>query len=67
VPESDVAFLSESCDPNTIQVRSSDIGSDAFTTEKIEEASVVVGPQASLRTAWRVQEHLQELSYTQLW
>jgi hypothetical protein len=49
------------------QVRSSDIGTDAFTTEKMEEASMVVGPQASLRTAWRVQEHLQELSYTQLW
>uniref|UniRef100_A0A383VS33 AAA+ ATPase domain-containing protein n=1 Tax=Tetradesmus obliquus TaxID=3088 RepID=A0A383VS33_TETOB len=54
-------------DGEKIQVRSSDIGTDAFTTEKMEEAAMVVGPQASLRTAWRVQEHLQELSYTQLW
>jgi hypothetical protein len=28
---------------------------------------MVMGPQSSLSTAWRVNEHLQELSYTQLW
>jgi hypothetical protein len=50
-----------------LQLRSSDIPDDAFTTEKMEEASMVMGPQSSLRTAWRVQENLQELSYTQLW
>jgi hypothetical protein len=49
------------------QMRESDIPDDAFTTEKMEEASLVMGPQASLSTAWRVNEHLQELAYTQLW
>lgn len=54
-------------DGEKVQLRSSDIPTDAFTTEKMEEAAMVVGPQSSLRTAWRVQEHLQELAYTQLW
>lgn len=49
------------------QMRDSDIPDDAFTTEKMEEANLVMGPQSSLSTAWRVNEHLQELAYTQLW
>lgn len=48
-------------------MRDSDIPDDAFTTEKMEEANLVMGPQSSLSTAWRVNEHLQELAYTQLW
>lgn len=48
-------------------MRESDIPDDAFTTEKMEEANLVMGPQSSLSTAWRVNEHLQELAYTQLW
>lgn len=50
-----------------MQMRESDIPDDAFTTEKMEEAQMVMGPQSSLSTAWRVNEHLQELAYTQLW
>lgn len=50
-----------------IQLRESEIPDDAFTTEKMEEAAIVMGPQSSITTAWRTQEHLQELSYTQLW
>lgn len=49
------------------QLRSSDVPPDGFTTEKMEEAAMVMGPQSSLRTAWRVTEHLTELAYTQLW
>eukprot|EP00878_Enallax_costatus_P001473 GHUV01001624.1.p1 GENE.GHUV01001624.1~~GHUV01001624.1.p1 ORF type:complete len:977 (+),score=283.07 GHUV01001624.1:432-2933(+) len=54
-------------DGEKIQLRESEIPEDAFTTEKIEEAAMVMGPQSSITTAWRTQEHLQELAYTQLW
>jgi hypothetical protein len=32
-----------------------------------EEALVLLGDVGALRTAWRVQENLGELSYTQFW
>lgn len=55
------------CVLSLFQLRESEIPEDAFTTEKIEEAAMVMGPQSSISTAWRTQEHLQELAYTQLW
>jgi len=48
-------------------LRSEDIVDDAFTTEVMEEWLTTLGDPASLRTAWRVQPTLTQLSYTQLW
>lgn len=51
----------------TNQLRTEDIPNDAFTTEVAEEAVQVFGDPVGTRTAWRTQENLGELSYTQLW
>jgi hypothetical protein len=37
------------------------------STQAAEEAITLFGEPGALRTAWRVQENLTELSYTQLW
>ncbi|MEW5306932.1 MAG: hypothetical protein WDW36_009362 [Sanguina aurantia] len=43
------------------------IGDDPFTTEVMEEAVLMFGEGNSLKSAWRVQENLTQLSYTQMW
>ncbi|GFH26835.1 AAA domain-containing protein, partial [Haematococcus lacustris] len=44
-----------------------DIVEDAFTTDAMEEYMTTLGEPASLSTAWRVEDTLKELSYTQMW
>jgi hypothetical protein len=49
------------------QIRTEDIEEDAFTTEKMEEANLLMGPGVGVRSAWRTEQHLKELAYTQFW
>ncbi|KXZ53715.1 hypothetical protein GPECTOR_6g632 [Gonium pectorale] len=49
------------------KAKTEDMVDDAFTTEVVEEALALFGDANSVKTAWRTQETLRELSYTQLW
>ncbi|KAG2437047.1 hypothetical protein HYH02_011309 [Chlamydomonas schloesseri] len=49
------------------KAKTEDMVDDAFTTEVVEEAMALFGDANSVKTAWRTQEVLRELSYTQLW
>ena len=46
--------------------RTDEIADDAFTTEAVEEFLTIFGEPGSLRTAWRVQDNLREMAYTQV-
>lgn len=48
-------------------IKDEDVAKDAFTTEVAEEYWTMFGEPGSLETAWRVQDTLHDLSYTQLW
>ncbi|KAG2495020.1 hypothetical protein HYH03_006952 [Edaphochlamys debaryana] len=49
------------------KAKTEDMVDDAFTTEVMEEALALFGDANAVKTAWRTQEVLRELSYTQLW
>ncbi|GLI67098.1 hypothetical protein VaNZ11_011303 [Volvox africanus] len=49
------------------KAKTEDMVDDAFTTEVVEEALALFGDANSVKTAWRTQDVLRELSYTQLW
>ncbi|GIL84930.1 hypothetical protein Vretimale_9765 [Volvox reticuliferus] len=49
------------------KAKTEDMVDDAFTTEVVEEALALFGDANSVKTAWRTQDVMRELSYTQLW
>ncbi|GLC69378.1 ATP-dependent zinc metalloprotease FTSH 1 [Pleodorina starrii] len=60
-------FASEAGAAPKEKAKTEDMVDDAFTTEVVEEALALFGDANSVKTTWRTQDVLRELSYTQLW